>query len=105
MEKMEEDSKGKSIEQIEDEEFVMHIEELKIDDQLQILKPAKKTLTIDDYETVTFLGEGAYAKVIQAREKATGKTYAIKMIIKKFIKKVWRTLIIIVVKERISSKN
>jgi len=74
---------------VEDDEFVMHIEEIKKTDQEKILKAGKKPLTVDDFEILGFLGEGAYAKVMQAKNKTSGKVFALKVILKKHVKKVF----------------
>ncbi len=86
----EEDSKDAASAQPkeDDDEFVMHIEETKPEDLELMLKPKKKPLCADDFETINFLGEGAYAKVVHVRHKATSKSYALKIILKKHMKKV-----------------
>ncbi len=75
-------------EDVENDEFVMHIEEMKKTEQEEVLKKSKKVLTSEDFEMLNFLGEGSYAKVVQVRHKGSGKTFALKMILKKHVKKV-----------------
>jgi serine/threonine protein kinase len=86
--KMAEDGKEESELLGEDDEFVMKAEELKIEDKAAFLKQAKKTASADDFEVIAFLGEGSYAKVVQVRQKVTGKILAMKIILKKHVKKV-----------------
>ena len=50
-----------------------------------LLSNKPKKTTIDDFDILADLGEGAYAKVILAKNKNNGKQYAIKKIIKEFI--------------------
>jgi serine/threonine protein kinase len=47
-----------------------------------------RKMTMEDFERVQFLGEGSYAKVILVRHKETGKTYAMKAILKSHMTKV-----------------
>lgn len=37
-------------------------------------------MSLDDYEILTVIGRGSYAKVVQAEHKKTGQIYAIKII-------------------------
>ena len=46
-------------------------------------------VNINDFEILSNLGEGAYAKVVLAKQKKTGKIYALKMIDRKHIQKVF----------------
>ena len=94
-------------EDIEDDEFVMRIEEFKKTDKDLLFKPQKKPqLTADDFEILAFLGEGSYAKVVKAKQKPNGKLYALKIILKKHVKKVRRiNRIIKIAKEGISSQD
>ena len=85
---MDEPNKNDLLDELEDDEFVMRIEEIKLSDKAQMLKPTKKALTVEDFEVLCFLGEGSYAKVIQVRQKATSRIYALKAILRKHMKKV-----------------
>lgn len=44
-------------------------------------------MSLDDFEVLTVIGRGSYAKVMQAEHKKTGQIYAIKIIKKVFVKK------------------
>jgi len=75
-------------EPVEDEEFVIVIEETKETDQEEILKQPKKTRSINDFNILNFIGEGGYAKVSKVVHKETNITYALKIILKAHVKKV-----------------
>lgn len=49
---------------------------------------AKKKPSIDDFEISFVLGKGSYAKVVLAKNKNSEKFYALKIIDKKFLKRV-----------------
>jgi hypothetical protein len=51
-------------------------------------KNEKKKLNIEDFEISFTLGKGSYAKVVLAKNKKTDKYFALKIIDKKFLKKV-----------------
>jgi hypothetical protein len=48
----------------------------------------KKRNTISDFDLISVLGKGSYAKVIHGKNIYTGDSYAIKIIDKKFVEKV-----------------
>jgi hypothetical protein len=48
----------------------------------------KKKLSIEDFEISFTLGKGSYAKVVLAKNKKSQKLYALKIIDKKFLKRV-----------------
>ncbi len=48
----------------------------------------KKKLSIEDFEVSFTLGKGSYAKVVLAKNKNSQKLYALKIIDKKFLKRV-----------------
>jgi len=65
-------------------------ESIKLDSRLTTspkLFPITK-IDINDFDILSNLGEGAYAKVVLAKQKKTGRIYAIKMIDRKHIQKV-----------------
>ena len=72
----------------EDDEFIMLVSEISNEDRKTILCETRKSHSIDEFEVINFLGEGSYAKVVKARHKETGKIYALKILSKKYIKKV-----------------
>ena len=49
-------------------------------------KPMKKPAAAD-FLFGTLLGEGAYARVVHAKDKATGRPFAVKILERKFIEK------------------
>jgi hypothetical protein len=49
----------------------------------------KKRNTINDFDIINTLGKGSYAKVVLGKNIYTGDCYAIKMIDKKFVEKVF----------------
>ena len=53
---------------------------------LSAINPNKKN-SINDFDLLSNLGRGAYAKVVLARNKYNGKLYAIKIINKNFLEK------------------
>ena len=87
--KRQEDKKeGKEEEEVD---FDIDIRETTSEERKAFLTREKKGMTADDFEVLDFLGEGSYAKVVQARHKETGKVYALKVILKKHMKKVRET--------------
>ncbi len=72
----------------EEVDFDIEIKETTTEDRKAILSREKRGMCADDFEVLEFLGEGSYAKVVQARHKDTGKVYALKVILKKHMKKV-----------------
>eukprot|EP00826_Nyctotherus_ovalis_P058768 TRINITY_DN8107_c0_g1_i3.p2 TRINITY_DN8107_c0_g1~~TRINITY_DN8107_c0_g1_i3.p2 ORF type:complete len:149 (+),score=19.82 TRINITY_DN8107_c0_g1_i3:140-586(+) len=83
------------LEEVEDEEFVIVIEETKDVNQEEILKKPKKQHSINDFTVLNFLGEGAYAKVTKVFHKETNNVYALKAILKAHVKKVCSLLSLI----------
>ena len=51
---------------------------------------AHKKTSIEDFEVIKLLGEGAYAKVYQVKHKATNRIYAMKVIVKEYMHKVMK---------------
>ena len=50
-------------------------------------KGHNRTSEIENYQMLTVLGKGGYAKVILVKHIETGKTYAMKILKKKYIGK------------------
>jgi serine/threonine protein kinase len=67
------------------------------DETIYILESPKdsprKRNNINDFDILNILGRGSYAKVVLAKNIYTGDLYAIKIIDKKFLEKVFLTLI------------
>lgn len=89
------------MESAEDDEFVILIEETKKPDKEELLKKSKKSHTVDEFEILNFIGEGSYAKVVEAIHKETKDTFALKIVLKKHVRKVF--FFRLVVEKRISN--
>lgn len=55
-------------------------------DEVLVNAIAKTKLTLDDFETISFIGRGCFGKVYQVRYKKSGMIYAMKVLKKKLIK-------------------
>lgn len=64
---------------------------------------SNKKLSINDFDIIKELGRGAYGKVVLARNKATNREYAIKIIDKFFLDKLNKTKEAFVEREMLSS--
>lgn len=51
-------------------------------------KKAEKVVTMADFQPLRKLGEGSYAKVVLGKHKTTGKTFALKIILRSHMQKV-----------------
>lgn len=62
----------------------------------------KKKVSVDDFEPMRNLGEGAYGEVILVRHKATDKLYAMKVLDKQHISKERKEKAVLVEKQALA---